>query len=854
MKKIVIFLLLITLCFSMMACTPEQPVAVSYVKVSFDACGGTEIPSKTLFEGSKLEVPKEPTKDGAFFDGWYTDAKYNTPFDFGNAITEDTTLYAKWNEVQTADMNPVLPGYYADPSAYKFGDKYYIYATSDGFNVKGSGGYPVVWYSDDFVNWQSQKIVFTNPDYPNFNPNSYYWAPSAMEYNGKYYLSFTMGDYYTMIAESDSPTGEFTILGHLFGQGEDGIPKDKTIDSQFFKDDDGKIYLTYLLRENNTPNDSSLFTAICELDPQDLTNVLHIEKIDIQPQVYREGQEIFKRNGKYYLLYSEGWWRDESYHVVYATADNIYGPYTVKGTILEAVEDGSIIGTGHNSTLIDGDNYYIVYHRQFNPFIGPGFRQTAVNKMEFDENGDIKKINPTNTGDLFESKSGKTNVAIGAKVYTNDDVDPLYKPENLTDGSYGTLFKTDDISFPKTFVVDLGREYKISDTELFFEYPNKYYQYYIEYSTDYVNWNVYANRTTNTVAQSPMQDTRAVNARFFRIVVTGCESLDDAYGFIPPETETIDRQIPKIGIFEFKAYGEGIVNKPASEILLDVTEKSMLKGNELVLNPIVLPTDSTLKFSSDNDAVATVDANGKIVAVSGGVANITVATINGTVKSTCVVTVYDEPMSDHSALDAKIKEAQKLNYYDYTDRSWKNFEKVLKEAIIVNGQLEATQEEVDTMLAELTTAMDNLVMEVFNDTVIYAKNCQSNTGKITGEGDDAGMECNVGVDEKGHMTHGSVINLKPGHYQVTIRMKVMGEMKAPSDRVANFDLYYYDGGDAMLLEKAIHVSDFETADTYYDITFDFFVTKPTNGIQARMYFDGVMDLKVLTYTFSKIVE
>lgn len=29
-------------------------------------------------------------------------------------------------------MNPVIPGYFADPTVKKFGDTYYVYATTDG--------------------------------------------------------------------------------------------------------------------------------------------------------------------------------------------------------------------------------------------------------------------------------------------------------------------------------------------------------------------------------------------------------------------------------------------------------------------------------------------------------------------------------------------------------------------------------------------------------------------------------------------------------------------------------------------------------------------------------------------------
>ena len=47
--------------------------------------------------------------------------------------------------------NPILPGYFADPTIKKFGDTYYIYATTDG---SGAGFGPAqLWCSKDFKNW-----------------------------------------------------------------------------------------------------------------------------------------------------------------------------------------------------------------------------------------------------------------------------------------------------------------------------------------------------------------------------------------------------------------------------------------------------------------------------------------------------------------------------------------------------------------------------------------------------------------------------------------------------------------------------------------------------------------------------
>ena len=43
--------------------------------------------------------PDNPTKDDSVFLGWYTDPELTHPFDFSGEVTDDITLYAKWNIV-----------------------------------------------------------------------------------------------------------------------------------------------------------------------------------------------------------------------------------------------------------------------------------------------------------------------------------------------------------------------------------------------------------------------------------------------------------------------------------------------------------------------------------------------------------------------------------------------------------------------------------------------------------------------------------------------------------------------------------------------------------------------------------
>lgn len=59
--------------------------------------GGSNIPSQKVKEGMKAAVPKDPSREGYVFAGWYTDNGYTTSFNFDNPIMSTTVIYAKWD-------------------------------------------------------------------------------------------------------------------------------------------------------------------------------------------------------------------------------------------------------------------------------------------------------------------------------------------------------------------------------------------------------------------------------------------------------------------------------------------------------------------------------------------------------------------------------------------------------------------------------------------------------------------------------------------------------------------------------------------------------------------------------------
>ncbi|MFJ7921819.1 InlB B-repeat-containing protein [Lysinibacillus fusiformis] len=75
--------------------------------VSFDVDGGSAVANQSVAHGEKASEPTPaPTKAGYTFGGWYKDAGYTETYDFTSIITENTTIYAKWNaQTYTVSFN-----------------------------------------------------------------------------------------------------------------------------------------------------------------------------------------------------------------------------------------------------------------------------------------------------------------------------------------------------------------------------------------------------------------------------------------------------------------------------------------------------------------------------------------------------------------------------------------------------------------------------------------------------------------------------------------------------------------------------------------------------------------------------
>ncbi len=97
--------------------------------VSFQTSVPQVLPVEIISEGSIIISPAQLLKANYTFDGWYSDAAYNTQWDFENdSIYANTILYAKW--VENAKFTVTYNGNGQDSGSVPFGEATYYIGTN----------------------------------------------------------------------------------------------------------------------------------------------------------------------------------------------------------------------------------------------------------------------------------------------------------------------------------------------------------------------------------------------------------------------------------------------------------------------------------------------------------------------------------------------------------------------------------------------------------------------------------------------------------------------------------------------------------------------------------------------------
>ena len=234
---------------------------------------------------------------------------------FGHCVSAQTTTL----------VNPILTGFYPDPSVVQVGTDYYLVNSTFSYFP----GIPV-FHSKDLKNWKQIGNVIHRPSQMDFMGEKLtrgLFAPAISHHNGTYYVTCTDIDH----------TGNFVVTAtNPAGPWSDPVrvPQVRGIDPSMYFDDDNKAYIIY---NSDAPERKPLYSGhrtirMYEIDPLTL-KVIGEEKqlvnggVDLSKKpVWIEAPHIMKRNGWYYLYAAEGGTSVNHTEVVFRSK-SVWGPF-----------------------------------------------------------------------------------------------------------------------------------------------------------------------------------------------------------------------------------------------------------------------------------------------------------------------------------------------------------------------------------------------------------------------------------------------------------------------------------------------------------------------------------------------
>jgi xylan 1,4-beta-xylosidase len=351
--------------------------------------------------------------------------------------------------------NPILAGYYPDPSICRVDNEYYLVNST----FAHFPGIPI-FHSKDLVNWELIGHAIDRAeqmDFEGLGVSRGIFAPSISYKNGIFYIACTLVDGGgNFIVTSEKPEGPYSNSVWL--------PEINGIDPSPYFDDDGKAYMLF---NSNAPNNEELYVGhktirMLEFDYINL-KVTGEEKILInggsdlsKEPIWIEGPHIYKKDGYYYLMAAEGGTADDHSEVIFRSK-NIDGPYEsyknnpiLTQRHLDPKRDFPITSTGHADLIeTQSGEWWAIFLgcRPYAPF-EKGFyntgRETFLAPVKWIEDPDTPGavwpiINPDFEEIQYVYNYPKTN---GSKL------------ENSTpySGNFKTKYEFDSDSLHKNFI------------------------------------------------------------------------------------------------------------------------------------------------------------------------------------------------------------------------------------------------------------------------------------------------------------------------------------------------------------------------------------------------------------------
>ena len=290
--------------------------------------------------------------------------------------------------------NPIIPGFFPDPSIVRVGEDYYIANST----FEWLPGVPI-HHSKDLRNWRLIGHGLKKRTLPDLRgvPNSGgVWAPSLSHADGKFWLVYSVvktwgpgqpfKDLPNYLITAERITGPWSEPVFLHARG---------FDASLFHDDDGRKWIVGMEWDHRKGRPRFGGIVLQEYDPARRSMVGPVHNI-LKKDMLIEGPNLYKRNGWYYLMLAEGgtgW----NHGISMARSRKIEGPYELdpEPSVVTSRDDESLElqKAGHGELVETPAGEWYLVHLCSRPLrVGADRRcilgrETAIQKVRWTEDG-----------------------------------------------------------------------------------------------------------------------------------------------------------------------------------------------------------------------------------------------------------------------------------------------------------------------------------------------------------------------------------------------------------------------------------------------------------------------------------
>lgn len=217
--------------------------------------------------------------------------------------------------------NPILPGFYPDPSICAVGDDFYLVNSTFAYFP----GIPIM-HSKDLAHWEQIGNACDRESQLPLGDTGHsrgLFAPTIRYHEGTFYIICTNVSYGgNFIITAQNPAGPWSEPHYI--KGADGI------DPSLFFDEDGTCY--YIGTHPNPAGcqyDGDWYIWIQELDIENMKLVGEVHNVwngAMRNIIWPEGPHLYKIGEYYYIMHAEGG-TGPDHAVTVCRSKNVYGPY-----------------------------------------------------------------------------------------------------------------------------------------------------------------------------------------------------------------------------------------------------------------------------------------------------------------------------------------------------------------------------------------------------------------------------------------------------------------------------------------------------------------------------------------------